>query len=52
LAAAIGSAGFFGGNVKASYSVPNFYDVFDVEQCKVTQPAVAEAIAEAVATLS
>ena len=36
LAAATNSAGHFGGNVKASISVPSFYDNFDVETGVVT----------------
>lgn len=52
LAAATNSAPFFGGNVKASVSVPSFYDNFDVEAGKVTNPEVAEKIAAAVAQLA
>ena len=32
LAAATGSAPFFGGDVKASLSIPSFYDNFDLER--------------------
>ncbi|MDW6001497.1 NADPH-dependent FMN reductase [Vibrio mangrovi] len=51
LAAATASAGFFGGNVKASISVPSFYDNFDMETGKVTNATIATEIQEAVATL-
>lgn len=52
LGAALTSAEFFAGNVKASVSVPNFYDVFDVEAGKVTDDAVNAELKEAVAKLS
>lgn len=51
LAAAAGSAQFFGGNVKATVSVPSFYDNFDVENGQVTNDEVAAQLKEAVATL-
>ncbi|MCG6230649.1 NADPH-dependent FMN reductase [Vibrio furnissii] len=51
LAAAKGSAPFFGGNVKASVSVPSFYDNFDLASGQVTNEAIATEIQQAVATL-
>lgn len=52
LAAAKGSAPFFGGNVKASVSVPSFYDNFDLASGQVTNEAIATEIQQAVATLA
>jgi hypothetical protein len=52
LAAAVGSAPFFAGNVKASVSVPNFYNVFDLEAGKVTDEAVNAELKQAVAKLA
>ncbi len=52
LAAAQGSASFFGGNVKAAVSVANFYDVFDVATGKVTNDEVAKQLQQAAAALS
>ncbi|QXO18116.1 MULTISPECIES: NADPH-dependent FMN reductase [Vibrio] len=52
LAAAVGSAPFFAGNVKASLSVPNFYDVFDLEAGQVKDDAVNAQLKEAVAKLA
>ncbi|CAM4226093.1 NADPH-dependent FMN reductase [Vibrio agarivorans] len=51
LAAATGSAGYFGGNVKASVSVPSFYDNFDVEADVVTNAEIAQQIRQAVQLL-
>ncbi|WP_264877009.1 NADPH-dependent FMN reductase [Vibrio agarivorans] len=51
LAAATGSAGYFGGNVKASVSVPSFYDNFDVEAGVVTNAEIAQQIRQAVQLL-
>ncbi len=51
LAAASGSAGYFGGNVKATVSVPSFYDNFDMESGVVTNESIAAQLKEAVATL-
>ncbi|NMS58175.1 NADPH-dependent FMN reductase, partial [Vibrio parahaemolyticus] len=51
LAAATGSAQFFGADVKASLSVPSFYENFDVESGKVVTPDVAEQVKQAVALL-
>ncbi|PNH94525.1 NADPH-dependent FMN reductase [Vibrio diazotrophicus] len=52
LAAASGSAGYFGGNVKATVSVPNFYDNFDMESGVVTDESIAVQLKEAVAKLA
>ncbi|EPF5120535.1 TPA: NAD(P)H-dependent oxidoreductase [Vibrio cholerae] len=52
LAAATASAPFFGGNVKASVSVPSFYDNFDLEQGVVTKPEIVSELKAAVAKLS
>lgn len=52
LAAAVGSAPFFAGNVKASVSVPNFYNVFDLEAGKITDEAVNAELKQAVAKLA
>lgn len=52
LAAATQSAGFFGGNIKASVSVPKFYDVFDMEAGTVTDADVAAQLKEAAAALT
>ena len=52
LAAAEGSAGFFGGEVKATVSVANFYDNFDLDAGKVTNPEIDEEIKAAVAKLA
>lgn len=52
LAAAVGSASFFGGNVKDSISIPGFYDNFNVETGEVTNPEIAAKIKAAVAKLT
>ncbi len=52
LAAAQGSASYFGGNVKAAVSVPNFYDVFDMENGTVTNSDVEKQLKEAAAALT
>lgn len=54
LASAKGSARFFGVDLKAAVSVANFYDVFDAETGRITEPgALADltAAAEALALL-
>ncbi|MFA1576163.1 NADPH-dependent FMN reductase [Vibrio cyclitrophicus] len=51
LGAATGSAPFFGGNVKASLSVPSFYDNFDFESGSISNEEIAQQIKEAVAKL-
>ncbi|WP_115716942.1 NADPH-dependent FMN reductase [Gallaecimonas mangrovi] len=52
LAAAQASAPFFGGNVKAALSVPSFFDNFDVEAGKVTNPDIDAELKAAVAKLT
>lgn len=52
LAAAEASAGFFGGNVKATVSVPSFYDKFDLEAGKATDDALVAELSAAVAKLA
>lgn len=52
LAAATGSAGFFGGNVKGSLSVPSFYDHVDMEQGKVTSIDLEEQLQALANTLA
>lgn len=51
LSAATASAQFFGGEVKASISVPNFYDNFDAEKGEVTNPEIVASLKAAVAAL-
>ncbi|WP_234495456.1 NADPH-dependent FMN reductase [Vibrio maritimus] len=51
LAAATNSAPYFGGNVKASVSVPSFYDVFDLEAGKLTDSALIDKIESAIKQL-
>lgn len=51
LGAANTSAPFFGGEVKGSISVPNFYDNFDVEKGTLTNDEIAGTIRLAVAAL-
>ncbi|OEF23693.1 NADPH-dependent FMN reductase [Vibrio rumoiensis] len=51
LAQAVGSAAFFHADLKASLSVPSFYDVFDMEKGEVTDSAIAEQLAKAAAAL-
>ncbi|MEX3073667.1 NADPH-dependent FMN reductase [Vibrio alginolyticus] len=52
LAAATGSAHFFGADVKASLSVPNFYENFDVETGSSQNEEIAEKVKQAVAQLA
>lgn len=52
LAAATDSARFFGGNVKASVSVPRFYENFDVDKGEITNPELLAQIKEAVGRLT
>ena len=48
LASAKGSAQFFGVDLKAAVSVPNFYDVFDAQTARIDEPnALADLIAAA-----
>ncbi len=51
LAAAVGSAGYFGGNVKASLSVPSFYEKFDTETISVKDATLAVELDQAVKSL-
>lgn len=51
LAAAIGSAPYFAGEVKASLSVPSFFENFDVEHAELTNPALAQQLKTAVQSL-
>ncbi|PFG45943.1 NAD(P)H-dependent FMN reductase [Vibrio sp. ES.051] len=52
LAAATGAAQFFGAEVKASLSIPSFYENFDVEAGQVLNQEVAEQVKQAVAKLA
>lgn len=52
LAAATASAPYFAGDVKASVSIPNFYDNFDSEKQVLTNPELVEKLQSAVALLS
>lgn len=52
LAAATASAPYFGADVKASVSVPSFYDNFDFETAAVTNQEIADEIKAAVAKLA
>ena len=51
LAQAVGSAAFFHAEVKASVSVPSFYDVFDMKKGEVTDADIAKKLADAAASL-
>ena len=51
LAAAVNSAPFFDGEVKASMSLPSFYDNFDVEQGCVNNKKLQRQLATTVNTL-
>lgn len=51
LAQAVGSAAFFHAEVKASVSVPSFYDVFNMETGEVTDAEIAQKLADAAASL-
>ncbi|MDK9739768.1 NAD(P)H-dependent oxidoreductase [Vibrio sp. D404a] len=51
LGAATGSAPYFGGNVKASVSVPSFYDNFDFETGGISNDEIATQIKDAIAKL-
>jgi NAD(P)H-dependent FMN reductase len=52
LAAATKSAPYFAGNVKASISLPSFYDGFDVDNNEVTNEDVKKEIQQTVSSLS
>ncbi|PTO59301.1 NADPH-dependent FMN reductase [Vibrio splendidus] len=51
LGAATGSAPYFGGNVKASLSVPSFYDNFNFESGSISNEEIAAQIKDAIAKL-
>ncbi|MDO6497973.1 NADPH-dependent FMN reductase [Photobacterium sanguinicancri] len=51
LAAAVGSAPYFAGDVKAQLSVPSFYDNFDPSTSTVTNPEILDQLQSAVALL-
>ncbi|MGF1695914.1 NAD(P)H-dependent oxidoreductase [Vibrio lamellibrachiae] len=52
LGAAVGSAPYFGGNVKASVSVPSFYGNFDFDTASITNEEIITQLKDAVAALS
>ncbi|NQZ24024.1 MAG: NAD(P)H-dependent oxidoreductase [Colwellia sp.] len=52
LAAAVNSAPYFAGDVKAHLSVPNFYDNFDSEKGQLKNTEYADKLASAMAMLS
>ncbi len=51
LAAAVGSAPYFDGNVKASLSIPSFYDNFDMEKQQLNNAALQDKLQSALALL-
>ncbi len=51
LAAASGSAPYFDGKVKASLSIPNFYDSFDMENGQLSHEDYQQQLGTAVASL-
>ncbi|MEZ9309514.1 NADPH-dependent FMN reductase, partial [Vibrio cyclitrophicus] len=51
LGAATASVPYFGGNVKASLSVPSFYDNFDFESGSISNEEIAAQIKDAIAKL-
>ena len=52
LAAATASAPYFAGDVKASVSIPSFFDNFDSEQQILTNPALVDKLQSALALLN
>ncbi len=52
LTAATGSAPYFAGDVKASLSVPSFFDNFDSEKQAITNPEILDKLQSALAQLS
>ncbi|ELV8723523.1 MULTISPECIES: NADPH-dependent FMN reductase [Vibrio] len=52
LAAATGSAPYFGAEVKASQSIPSFYDNFDLEAGEFRNAEIVEQVKAAVAALN
>ncbi|WP_105172695.1 NADPH-dependent FMN reductase [Pseudoalteromonas sp. T1lg24] len=51
LGAAAGSAGFFAMDVKGSFSLPSFFDNFDVEKGQITNDELADELATVMAQL-
>lgn len=51
LASAKGSAPFFGADLKAAVSVPNFYDVFDARTGRIEEPKTLADLVDAAETL-
>lgn len=52
LSAATGSAPYFAADVKASVSVPSFFDNFDSEKQEISNPAIVDELQSALAQLS
>lgn len=52
LAAAVGSAPYFAGNVKASLSIPSFFENFDLENNTVTNQDIRQKLLAAVTNLT
>jgi len=52
LTAATGSAPYFAGDVKASLSIPSFFDNFDSEKQVISNPALLDQLQSALAQLS
>lgn len=52
LNAAVGSAPFFGADVKASLSVPSFFDNFDTDTGRLKEGSLADSLKEALSTLA
>lgn len=52
LTAATGSAPYFAGDVKASLSIPSFFDNFDSEKQELNNPAILDKLKSALAQLS
>ena len=52
LTAATGSAPYFAADVKASLSIPSFFDNFDSEKQEITNPVILDELQSALAQLS
>ncbi|WP_422374239.1 NADPH-dependent FMN reductase [Roseibium sp.] len=52
LAAAKGSAAYFGADLKASVSIPSFHDVFDFETNRITDPKIQHSLEDAAGALT
>ncbi|KGJ87292.1 NADPH-dependent FMN reductase [Colwellia psychrerythraea] len=52
LTAATGSAPYFAGDVKASVSIPSFFDNFDSEKQEISNPVILDELKSALAQLS